>query len=287
MASDSVGWENKTLVQKYYDYTRHFYKWFWHGKTNALHYGFFDDSVTSFKDALVRTISKTVELADIQKNHRVVDLGCGIGGSVFWVAKNIGAHTTGITISGEQHKKALRLRKEYNLENHTEFTVGDFLHTPYSDEQFDRVMSIEALCHGQHVVHEVARELFRIVKSGGRIAIMDGYVGTKQLTKSEIEDIKIFEEGLTLVHLITPTAFVDALKEAGFQNVAFTDFTKNILPTTEKMYDLTRRWYWLTWLLVTMRLVPDLMLKNNVAGQVQRNLTKSRALVYGCITAEK
>lgn len=287
MASNSTAKTNEQNVKRYYDYTRLFYKYFWHGETNSLHYGFYDDSVNDHKEALLKTVEVTVQHAGIDSSDKVVDFGCGVGGTVFWIAKNVGAHTSGITISESQYKKALRLRKEFDLEDRTSFNLGDFFSTPFADNQFDAVVSIEASCHGQHAVHELASEMYRVLKPGGRIAIMDGYLGREQLSPLERKQVEKFEEGLALVKMITPNEFIKALKAVGFKDSNFKDYTENVLPTSKLMFELTTRWYFLTKLLTNLRLVPLLMLKNNIAGQVQYELTKNRALVYGCITAKK
>ena len=274
-------------VQKYYDYTRRFYRVFWHGDTNALHYGFYDESTKTHKEALLKTIAVTSVAVKITSSDKVVDLGCGIGGSAFWIARNIGARVMGITLSGGQYEKAKKLCSKYGLEAKVDFVQGNFFSTSFADEQFDVAIGVEALCHGQHMIDELAREMFRIVKRGGRIAVMDGYLGTKELSESEKKDVKVFEEGFALVEMITPDTFIEALGRVGFREVFFTDYTENILPTGEKMYMLAARWHTFIKIMTTLHIIPDIILKNNNTGLVQEKLFKQRALVYGCITAKK
>lgn len=278
---------NKEVVKRYYNYTRIFYRLFWHGDTDSLHYGFYDETVKNHREALLKTIEVTAQSANVSSGDEVVDLGCGVGGTAFWITKNIGAHATGITISEAQYKKAKRLRAKYGLEANTEFVLGDFFHTPFFGDNFDVIVSIEASCYGQYAIDALAREMYRILKPGGRIAIMDGYLGTKELTSVEQKQVRDFEVGLALQKMITPDAFMSALKKVGFLDVSFSEYTENVLPTAKYMAALTSRWHALTKLLTRLKIVPSLVLKNNIAGQVQYELTKNRALVYGCITAKK
>ncbi len=42
------------------------------------------------------------EKAGVSSGDRVLDAGCGVGGSVIWLAKNYGCKATGITLSGNK-----------------------------------------------------------------------------------------------------------------------------------------------------------------------------------------
>ncbi len=55
MTDENAARENKLEIQKYFDYTRLFYRVFWHGKTNSIHYGIYNDGVSDHKSALNNT----------------------------------------------------------------------------------------------------------------------------------------------------------------------------------------------------------------------------------------
>ncbi len=278
---------HRSKVQGYYDYTRRFYRVFWHGKTNALHYGFHDESTKDHESALVRAIEKTAMAGSITKADVVADLGCGIGGSAFWIAKYIGAKVEGITLSKEQFRKAIKLSKKFLLETKTKFKIGDFFHTEYRDSNFDVVIGIESLCHGQYKVSELAQELYRITKTGGRLVVTDGFLSEQEADERTKEKIKLFENGFVIEKLVTVDAFKEALLQAGFRDISFTDWTENIMPSAEKMYRITKRWHGFIVLATRLKMIPDIILKNNITGQVQLELFSKRMLVYGCIVAKK
>jgi tocopherol O-methyltransferase len=275
------------LVKKYYDYTGRFYRRFWHGETNAIHYGVFDTEHTDFFTALINTNRKTAKALDLRPTDIVADFGSGVGGSAFWIAREIGAKVYGITLSEHQFATAMKLRGMYHLESKTEFKTGNYFNTGYDPETFDAVYGIEALCYGQCRITELASEMYRVLKPGGRVASTDGYVGKESLSKEETKKLRIFEKGFVMGEMITVEAFMVALQEAGFVEVLFQDLTENILPTALQMYTMTKRWYLLTLVLTKLGIVPQLMLDNNITGQVQLDLFQRQVLRYGIITAKK
>jgi cyclopropane fatty-acyl-phospholipid synthase-like methyltransferase len=274
-------------VAFYYDYTRLFYRVFWHGKTNAIHYGFHDETTKSPEQELLRMIEKTAQAGSIKEDEMVADLGCGIGGSAFWIAQNCCAQVCGITLSSSQYQKAIRIRKKLGLEKRTGFKVGDYFCTEYEDAHFDVVFGLESLCYGQHRVKELAQEMYRISKPGGRIVVTDGFLGKDLLSENESRDVDTFCKGFLINKMITPEKFIEALTEVGFRDVTYADWTMQVLPTADRMHTLTRKWHWFIVLVTALRLIPDVILKNNKTGIIQKKLFTERTLVYGCITAKK
>src|SRR5687768_5614070 len=89
-------------VKAYYDYILPFCTLFWHGETQAVHYGIWDASTKNLQDALLNTNKVLAEKVDVQPGARVLDAGCGVGGSGFWLARNKAAYVVGVTISERQ-----------------------------------------------------------------------------------------------------------------------------------------------------------------------------------------
>ena len=100
---------------------------------------------------------------------RVLDVGCGIGGSARILARDYGLDVLGISISPAQIKRATQLTPQ-SLSCH--FAVMDALDLELDDESFDAVWSVEA---GPHMPDKqrFADELLRVLKPGGRLAVAD------------------------------------------------------------------------------------------------------------------
>lgn len=80
------------------------------------------------------------ESTDIRRDHHVLEIGCGFGGFAEFVASEIGARVTALTISKEQFKFATQRIERAGLTDKVDIVLRD-----YRDEQgkYDRVASIE------------------------------------------------------------------------------------------------------------------------------------------------
>ena len=100
---------------------------------------------------------------------RVLDVGCGIGGSSRVLAKDYGFEVTGVTISPGQVERATQLTPAGIS---AKFLVDDAMALSFPDESFDVVWSLEA---GPHMPDKAvfARELLRVLKPGGLLVVGD------------------------------------------------------------------------------------------------------------------
>jgi ubiquinone/menaquinone biosynthesis C-methylase UbiE len=71
---------------------------------------------------------------------KVLDVGCGIGGTSRYLAKKFGTQTevTGITLSPQQQARATQLAKDQGVPN-AKFEVMDALEMKFPDNSFDLV----------------------------------------------------------------------------------------------------------------------------------------------------
>ena len=100
---------------------------------------------------------------------KVVDVGCGIGGSARILARDYGFDVLGISISPAQIQRATELTPE-GLS--CRFAVMDALDLNLADGEFDGVWSVEA---GPHMPDKqrFADELLRVLRPGGALAVAD------------------------------------------------------------------------------------------------------------------
>src|SRR5262245_39591299 len=90
--------EQLSSVVRYYDGTWFDYRWLWlNSENNAIHFGYHDGRRRSHADSLLNTNRVLADIAPVGPGDRVLDAGCGIGGSSMWLAQQRGATVVGIT----------------------------------------------------------------------------------------------------------------------------------------------------------------------------------------------
>lgn len=112
-----------------------------------------------------------LERLEVRPGDWVLDAGCGEGRHCFGCLER-GAHVVGLDLdfaSLRDASKRLRGRGR-ELGRCGEMTQGDTFRLPFHDAVFDRVICSEVMEH-VHDYRGAARELARVTKPGGRVAV--------------------------------------------------------------------------------------------------------------------
>ena len=117
----------------------------------------------------------------LKKGSKILDLGCG-NGRVYELLKDKGIEYYGLDISEELIKKA----KRSIAKGH--FIVGDLLHTPYKDGEFDIVLCVATLHHipSKEAREKAIKEIYRVTKPGGHILLTFWYFWNKPFYVKQI-----------------------------------------------------------------------------------------------------
>ena len=138
-----------------------------------IHLGFYPPNKNiGFREAKVNFVHELVSWSGLEKlprGSRVLDVGCGIGGSARILANYYGFNVTGITISPAQAKRAKELTDN---ETSCNFKVMDALDLKFEDGAFDGVWSVEAGAHMNNKT-KFAEQMLRTLRPGGYLALAD------------------------------------------------------------------------------------------------------------------
>ncbi len=129
----------KKNISAHYDLGNSFYER-WLDKTMTYSAALFRRDDESLEQAQKNKYAHLAQMLDIRPEHRVLEIGCGWGGFMEYVAREIGAQITGITISRAQYEFTKKRIEDAGLTDKAEVRLVDYRDV---EGQFDRIASIE------------------------------------------------------------------------------------------------------------------------------------------------
>jgi len=171
-------------------------------------------------------------LLELTPGCSVLEIGSGSGRYALFVAQAARCQVIGLDLNAEGVRNASALADRQNLRAQVRFQQCDVSQPlPFADANFDAVFSNDVFCHipGRPAL---LRELWRVLKPGGRMIFSDALVVGGTLSNEEIATRSLIGYYL----FIPPAENEKLIAAAGFQLVAATD-------TTENAAEVARRWH--------------------------------------------
>lgn len=225
-------------IADYYNQTMHHYQRWWKLNNNlAVHYGFWEPNVKSFQQALKNTNVYLLNAADIKQNERILDAGCGVGGSCFFLAKARNARVTGISLSEKQIAYANEKLVEFNLSKLVDFKLQDYTDTSFHDETFDLIWAIESVTTAPDKL-KFATEAWRILKPGGRLVVAD-YFKSDTGTADNKGLLESWRRNWSMAPFLTLAEYIHCFEKKEFRLMIKNDVTDLIYKTSKKLYQIS------------------------------------------------
>lgn len=171
----------------------------------------------------IRGRAATLELAraaGLHAGQQVLDVGSGIGGTARCLANEFGCRVIGVDLTEEYCRAATLLSATVGLGDLVQFRQGDATALPFEDATFDVVWS-------EHVAMNIAdkprlyREMHRVLRPGGTLAIYDILAGTGGPVRFPVPWARTQETSF----LVPPNELRRLLEDAGFRIADWVDTT--------------------------------------------------------------
>ncbi|XP_057747668.1 phosphomethylethanolamine N-methyltransferase-like [Arachis stenosperma] len=182
----------------------------------------------------LETTKELVAKLGLKPGHKVLDVGCGVGGSDFYMAKNFDVEVVGIDFS--INMISLAIERAIGLKYPVEFECADCTRKTYPVNTFDIIYSRDALLHIKDKP-TLFKSFHKWLKPGGILLITDY---CKNAENPSVEFADYIERGGYHLHDIK--TYEQMLENAGFVNVIAEDRTNLFVETLQKeLNDLEKK----------------------------------------------
>ncbi|WP_431727307.1 SAM-dependent methyltransferase [Verrucosispora sp. TAA-831] len=194
----------------------------------VLHFGWWDslDDEKPLEQAADRLTDVVTEKLRLAPGASLLDVGCGLGVPAVRMAARAGVGILGITVSGEQVRRAGELAAAAGLGGRVRFELVDATAMPFADGSFDAAFALESLIHMDR--RAALREIARVIRPGGRVVLTDLYDRTAG-SAGRHSIIHGLAEFWLLSPLIGRDDYGGLAADAGLEVVEVLDVSENVL----------------------------------------------------------
>lgn len=216
-------------IRRYYDrHTPAFLTFGQGGGAGTIHRAVWGPGTATRLEAFHDVDDRIAELArgllspDSRSLH-LVDLGCGVGASLCYLAARLPMRGTGVTLSPVQARIATERISAAGLADRLTCIEADFCDLPATIEPADLAYAIESFVHGPAPDRFFA-ECARLVRPRGLLVICDDF---RRMTSSAAaaRAIDRFSRGWHINTLLDRGELAALARTAGFEHESTTDLT--------------------------------------------------------------
>lgn len=182
------------------------------------------DPKANFRPTTTRLHDVLIERLGLTSRSRVLDAGCGFGGTLLELASRTGARGTGVTLSPAQAAIGREAASRQGLSGHVKLHVGSYDHPPRGP--FDVILAIESMAHSDDPAVTLA-VLIRELAPDGTLVIVDDMPEPEARGSP---DLGVFQDGWSCPVLWGRSDYLAWFQSMNVRLVDERDLTTDIRP---------------------------------------------------------
>lgn len=177
-----------------------------------------------------------IKLCHIEDGTYVLDVGCGVGATPTYLAKEVDCRVMGVDLVAKMIEQSRKRAKIEGVEDRVEFRVADARELPFEDNLFDAVI-MESLNVFFDDKSQAMREYIRVAKLGG-------YVGMTEMTwlKPPSPELEETFRSLAYVQALNSGGWKDLMEEVGLMDVVGSAHRIDIPLESKGRFERYGRW---------------------------------------------
>ncbi|MFQ5887272.1 MAG: class I SAM-dependent methyltransferase [Candidatus Hydrothermarchaeales archaeon] len=225
-----------------------------------------------------KSTERLAEQCQINKDKKVLEVGCGTGFNACLIAKKFGCRVVGVDIAEVSIEKAKERAEKEGLTDRAEFRTGNAYDLPFEDNSFD--VAITTFVSQFLDMERAFKEFVRVLKPGGYVGINEMYKDRDipQKPAEEIQHVEDILNDLTELpfKLHTPEDWKKLFKDAGLADIQINK-SREFMGIRDTPQIITEMGGWVQLSKVMVRMIKYSLLSKEIRSRFKR-LQKTKAV---------
>lgn len=186
-----------------------------------------------------RLVRKSVDLLQVARGHRILDVACGRGKSSFMVhCLHPEVTVVGMDLLDRNVEVARAL---FDQVHNLTYRVGNAMDLDFPDASFDRVMCLEAAFHFPDRA-QFLNEVSRVLRPGGRLVVVDFAWNTDaERSRRDDPETRIVRDVWQWDDLSSIPEYERSGRDAGFHMLKSQDWSQRVTQPIQKLFQRVSR----------------------------------------------